>query len=75
METILNICWSISSGLLILLVMLHSPKGEGLGAIGGQGQMFSSTRSAEANLNRITWVMAIIFLLLTLVLSAGWVNS
>jgi preprotein translocase subunit SecG len=73
MQTFLSLAWSISSVLLILLVMLHSPKGDGLGAIGGQGQMFSSTRSAEENLNRVTWVMAVIFLTLTLVLSAGWV--
>jgi len=75
MQTFLSLAWSISSVLLILLVMLHSPKGDGLGAIGGQGQMFSSTRSAEENLNRVTWVMAVIFLTLTLVLSAGWVAS
>ncbi len=74
MQTFLNLAWSISSVLLILLVMLHSPKGDGLGAIGGQGQMFSSTRSAEENLNRVTWVVAVIFLTLTLVLSAGWVT-
>jgi len=73
MQTFLSLAWSISSVLLILLVMLHSPKGDGLGAIGGQGQMFSSTRSAEENLNRVTWVVAVIFLTLTLVLSAGWV--
>ncbi|MEN9265403.1 MAG: preprotein translocase subunit SecG, partial [Thermostichales cyanobacterium BF4_bins_65] len=58
MQTFLSLAWSISAVLLILLVMLHSPKGEGLGAIGGQGQMFASTRSAEENLNRVTWVMA-----------------
>ncbi|MFM7445989.1 MAG: preprotein translocase subunit SecG, partial [Tabrizicola sp.] len=32
---------------LIVLVLLHSPKGDGIGAIGGQAQLFTSTKSAE----------------------------
>ncbi|MDZ7958200.1 MAG: preprotein translocase subunit SecG [Aulosira sp. DedQUE10] len=64
--------WSLSAVGLIVLVLLHSPKGDGIGAIGGQAQLFSSTKSAENTLNRITWALTVIFLGLTVVLSAGW---
>jgi preprotein translocase subunit SecG len=64
--------WSFSGVALSILVLLHSPKGDGIGAIGGQAQLFSSTKSAEETLNRITWALTVIFLSLTVVLSAGW---
>lgn len=73
--TITNIIqgiWTVSALGLIVLVLLHSPKGDGIAAIGGQAQLFSSTKSAENTLNRITWALAVIFLSLTVVLSAGW---
>jgi preprotein translocase subunit SecG len=71
---ILSIVWAVSALLLIVLVLLHSPKGDGIGGIGGQAQLFTSTKSAEQSLNRITWALSIIFLGLTIVLSAGWVQ-
>lgn len=71
-ETILQVIWIASAIGLILLVLLHSPKGDGLGGIGGQAQMFSSTKSAETALNRITWILCITFMSLTVVFSAGW---
>ena len=64
--------WTFSAVGLIVLVLLHSPKGDGIGAIGGQAQLFSSTKSAENTLNRVTWALTVIFLGLTVVLSAGW---
>ncbi|KJH72119.1 preprotein translocase subunit SecG [Aliterella atlantica] len=64
--------WAISAVGLTILVLLHSPKGDGIGAIGGQAQLFSSTKSAETTLNRITWTLTVIFLSLTVVLSANW---
>lgn len=67
--------WMISAAGLIILVLLHSPKGDGLGGIGGQAQLFTSARSAENTLNRITWSLVVIFLGLTVVLSAGWLNA
>ena len=66
--------WAFSAVALIVLVLLHSPKGDGIGAIGGQAQLFSSTKSAENTLNRVTWALVVIFLGLTVVLSAGWLN-
>ncbi|MDB9540022.1 preprotein translocase subunit SecG [Anabaenopsis tanganyikae CS-531] len=70
--TIVQIIWALSALGLIILVLLHSPKGDGIGAIGGQAQLFSSTKSAEDTLNRVTWALTVIFMGLTLLLSAGW---
>jgi preprotein translocase subunit SecG len=69
---IVQIIWAIAALGLIVLVLLHSPKGDGIGSIGGQAQLFSSTKSAENTLNRITWALTIVFMGLTIVLSAGW---
>ena len=45
--------WISSGLLLILLVLLHSPKGDGMGGLAASGSsMFSSASSAEATLNK-----------------------
>lgn len=72
---ILEGVWVFSALSLIILVLLHSPKGDGLGAIGGQAQLFTSTKSAETTLNRVTWTLTILFMGLTVILSAGWLGS
>jgi preprotein translocase subunit SecG len=72
---VIHIIWLISAALLVVLVLLHSPKGDaGLGGIGGQAQMFTSAKSAEKTLNQITWTLASLFIGLTIVLSAGWLT-
>lgn len=71
---LIQIIWSLSALLLTVLVLLHSPKGDGLGSIGGQAQLFTSAKSAEKTLNQITWTLSTIFIGLTIVLSAGWLN-
>lgn len=43
-------------------------------AVGAAASMFSSTRSAESTLNRATWTLVTIFLLLAVLLSAGWLQ-
>jgi len=68
---VLKIVWVVSAVSLVLLILLHSPKGDGLGGFGGQAQMFASTRSAETALNRFTWGLTVLFLGLTVVLSLG----
>ena len=74
MSAILTWIWALSGILLILLVLLHSPKGDGMGGIAASGSsMFTSASSAEASLNKATWTILIIFLLLAVVLSAGWI--
>jgi len=73
LNTILSWSWIGSGVLLIILVLLHSPKGDGMGGLAASGSsMFSSASSAEATLNRITWTCLAIFLSLAVILSAGW---
>ncbi len=74
LTTLLNIIWTVSALGLTILVILHSPKGDGLGALGGQAQMFTSTKSAEITLNRATWTLTVLFMGLTVILSAGWLT-
>ena len=74
MSSILTWVWAFSGLILILLVLLHSPKGDGMGGIAASGSsMFTSASSAEASLNKATWTVLIIFLLLAVILSAGWI--
>ncbi|HEY9860331.1 MAG TPA: preprotein translocase subunit SecG [Candidatus Obscuribacterales bacterium] len=74
LSTIIQVIWALSALGLIILVLLHSPKGDGLGGIGGQAQLFTSTKSAETTLNRVTWTLVVVFMSLTVGLSAGWFN-
>jgi preprotein translocase subunit SecG len=71
---LVNIIWVISAALLVVLVLLHSPKGDGIGGIGGQAQLFTSTKSAEKTLNQVTWTLSAVFMGLTVILSAGWLS-
>ncbi|MFC1770658.1 preprotein translocase subunit SecG [Candidatus Margulisiibacteriota bacterium] len=48
--------------LLIISILLHTAKGEGLGGIGGHARMFSSQKGLEAGLNKITTFLAALFL-------------
>ena len=73
--TIIKGIWAIAAVGVCVLVLLHSPKGDGLGALGGQAQLFTSTKSAEETLNRATWLLTIIFMSLTVVISGGWLNG
>jgi preprotein translocase subunit SecG len=72
---ILKTIWVLSAVGLIILVLLHSPKGDGLGGLGGQAQLFTSTKSAETTLNRVTWTLTVLFMSLTVILSANWLPA
>ena len=74
--SILSWVWLASGVLLIISVLLHSPKGDGMGGLAASGgSMFSSARSAEETLNRISWTLLAIFIGLAVVLSAGWLGK
>tara|TARA_B100000700_G_C14372706_1_gene546727 strand:+ start:161 stop:391 length:231 start_codon:yes stop_codon:yes gene_type:complete len=67
--------WVGSGVVLIILVLLHSPKGDGMGGIAASGSsMFTSASSAEATLKKTTWSVLAIFLSLAIILSAGWIK-
>jgi preprotein translocase subunit SecG len=75
LRTAISALWLISAVLLIISVLLHSPKGDGMGGLAASGgSMFSSARSAEQTLNRITWTLLALFIGLAVVLSAGWIG-
>ena len=61
----------ISSVLLIVLILLHSPKGDGIAGIGGASQLFTSQKSAEKGLNKVTAIFAAIFVVTTFLLGFG----
>ena len=69
-----NFLWirgTVSAVLLIILILLHSPKGDGIGAIGGASQMFASQKSAEKGLNKLTGIVCLIFLICEFLLGFG----
>ncbi len=71
---VLKTIWMVCAVGIIILVLLHSPKGDGLSGLGGQAQLFTSTKSAETTLNRVTWTLTVLFIGITIVLSAGWLG-
>ena len=74
-KNIVSSLWMLSGALLIVSVLLHSPKGDGMeGLAYSGGSMLSSARRAENTLNRITWTLLSLFLGLAVVLSAGWLG-
>jgi len=64
----------ISAILLIILILLHSPKGDGIAAIGGASHVFASQKSAEKGLNKLTGIIAAIFIICTFLLGYGIVK-
>lgn len=61
----------LSALLLIVLILLHSPKGDGIAGIGGASHVFASQKSAEKGLNKLTGIVAAIFLVCTFLLGFG----
>ena len=62
----LHITWILCSLCLIFFIILHNPKSQN---IGNQNQFFGTTRSAEENINKITWVFVVIFFSLAIRIS------
>ena len=55
----------ISALFLIILILLHSPKGDGIAGIGGASHLFTSQKSAEKGLNKVTGIIAAVFIICT----------
>ena len=53
----------ISSIFTILLVLMHSPKGDGMASIGAASQLFASQKSTEKGLNKLTYFFVGIFVI------------
>ena len=70
----LTIFWTIlvlSALLLIVLILMHSPKGDGIAGIGNAAQVFSSQKSAEKGLNKLTGIVAAVFFVCVFLLGFG----
>ena len=63
-----------SALLLIALVLMHSPKGDGIAGIGNAAQMFSSQKSAEKGLNKLTGIITAIWIVCTFLLGFGLIH-
>ena len=66
-----NFIWTvqiITAFLLMILILLHSPKGDGIAGIGGMSHVFASQKSAEKGLNKLTGIVAGIFVVCTFIL-------
>ena len=74
---LLNAVWTIqivSALLLIVLILLHSPKGDGIAGMGGASHVFASQKSAEKGLNKLTGIVSAIFLICTFLLGFGLIK-
>lgn len=72
-----NTLWIISTiaaFLLIVLILMHSPKGDGIGGIGGVSHIFASQKSAEKGLNKVTGIVCAIFIICTFLIGYGIVK-
>ena len=74
MLTLTWIIQIVSALLLIILILLHSPKGEGIAGMGGASHLFSSQKSAETGLNKLTGYVAAVFILCTFLLGFGLIK-
>ncbi len=71
---LVNIIWAIetiAAVLLIVLILLHSPKGDGIGGIGGASHVFASQKSAEKGLNKLTGIVCAVFIVCTFLIGFG----
>ena len=64
----------ISGVLLILLVLLNPPKGDGMGLLSGASQMFTSQKSAVSGILKLTAIVAIIFLVTGFITGFGFLK-
>ena len=74
MKTLLLTIEVLSGIALVIAVLLHAPKGEGLGAIGGQARMFTNTQTdMEKSLDKVTYVLAACFFVSAAILGIFYV--
>lgn len=74
MENFVWILQCISGVLLILLILVNPPKGDGMGLLSGASQMFSSQKSALSGVLKLTAIVAVIFLITTFITGFGLVK-
>jgi len=68
MKTFLIILQMLTGLGLIVTVLLHSAKGEGLGGIGGTAHIFGSQKGLEQGLDRLTTILAVTFIVVSILI-------
>ena len=74
LKIVVTVLFIIVSVFLTILVLMQEGKDQGLGSIGGAAQSYwgkNKSRSMEGMLVKITRILAIVFLVLTVVLNIG----
>lgn len=68
-EMIGAIVMIIASVLIVIIVALQDPKGDGISALGGGNSFLSGNndRSIDATMNKVTKILTIAFFVLTIV--------
>jgi len=69
MKSLLIVIQLVSAAGLIVFILLHSAKGEGLGGIGGAAKLFGTPKGLEEGLDKITTGAAVVFVIVSLFLS------
>lgn len=69
MKLLLLVIVFVSAVILVTSVLMHSPKGEGLGAIGAQARVFNTAKDMESGLTKFTGAVAAAFLISSLLLA------
>jgi preprotein translocase subunit SecG len=64
----LLIVQAMSGCLVVLLVLLHSPKSDGAGVMGGMTTSFATQRGTETTLNTLTRYSAGVFFVVSFIL-------
>ncbi len=64
MKILLIILHTLTAISLVGAVLLHTAKGDGLAGIGAQARLFRSSKGMESGLNKVTTVLAGLFLVL-----------
>jgi preprotein translocase subunit SecG len=68
MKELLLFVQILSAVSLVLFVMLHTAKGEGMGGIGGAAKLFGTPKGLEEGLDKVTAGSAAIFMTVSLIL-------
>ena len=68
MKTLLILLQILSAVAVVITVLLHTAKGEGLGGIGGAAKLFGTPKGLEEGLDKITAGSAIVFVVVSLIL-------
>nr|ARO90920.1 preprotein translocase SecG subunit [Corynoplastis japonica] len=64
--------WYIITVMLIILILIQSPKKEGFRTLNFQNQTFSNTKESERLIQSITWCLVVTFIFFTAILAKNY---